>query len=89
MSSLISLLYFIIFAYGGCANKKSIQLSSTIPFKFVESALISFGSYKLSLLKIIRSFAIFSAFTFISIPYSFPIKQLCFYHRSSASTKSI
>ena len=79
----------MILAYGGCANIKSIQLSGTIPFKFVESALINFGSYKLSLLKLILSFAILRAFTFTSIPYSFPIKQLCFYHRSSASAKSI
>ncbi len=73
MSSLISLLYFIIFAYGGCANKKSIQLSGTIPFKFVESALINLGSYKLLFLKLIRAFAILRALLFTSIPYSFSI----------------
>lgn len=63
-----------MFAYGGCAKIKSIQLSGTIPSKFVESALINLGSYKLSLLKLIRSFAILSAFTLTSIPYSFSIK---------------
>ena len=70
----MSLLYSIILAYGGCANIKSIQLSGTIAFKFVESALINFGSYKLLLLKFIRSFAILRAFTFTSIPHSFSIK---------------
>lgn len=63
-----------MFAYGGCANMKSIQSSGTIPFKFVESALINFGSYKLLPLNLIRSFAILRAFTFTSIPYSFSIK---------------
>lgn len=67
----IPLLYFIILEYGGCANIKSIQLSGTIAFKLVESALINFGSYKLSLLKLIRSFAILRAFIFTSIPHSF------------------
>ena len=74
ISSFISLLYLIILAYGGCANIKSIELSGIILFKFVESALINLGSYKLLLLKLILSFAILSASTFTSIPYSFSIK---------------